>query len=212
VRVGRKSAVAGAAAAGAVVAAGAGARRLSAFDHNRHGTAYALTTFAPILPGHEQAVREHIESLPKGTASPLARLEQLHFSRLHIFDELVYQGAPQKPDTLKSAYLVFTGSFDGELDRFLDDLCTKVGADADAWWSHCVAYPGTADREAFGRWIRHNQIPTGLYASAYPNESVADVREALALRRRVLDFAIDAQGLDAPELKSRFDAAFGEAG
>lgn len=209
-RPGRKTAVAGA-AAGAVVVAGAGARRLKALDHNRHGQAYALTTFAPILPGHEGAVREHIESLPKGTESPLARLEQLHFSRLHIFDELVYQGAPQQPDTLKSAYLVFTGSFDGELDRFLDDLCAKVGADADAWWGHCVAYPGTIDPVAFGRWIRHNQIGTALYASAYPNESVADVREALALRSRVLDFAIDAQGLDAAELKSRFDTAFGGA-
>ena len=37
------------------------------------------------------------------------------------------------------------------------------------------------------------------------------MREALALRSRVLDFAIDAQGLDAAELKSRFDTAFGGA-
>jgi hypothetical protein len=204
----RRVAIGGAAAL--ALGGGVGARRLKALDHNRHGTAYALTVFSPILPGHEEAVRGLIEALPKGTESPLARLEQLHFSRLHIFDELVYQGEPQKPDRLLSAYLVFTGSFDGGLDTFLDDLAERVGVDADEWWSHCVGYPGTADRAAFKRWIRNDQIPTALFACAHPNESVQDVRDALALRERVLEFAISAQGLEAAELKARFDSAFGD--
>ena len=36
------------------------------------------------------------------------------------------------------------------------------------------------------------------------------MRESLALRERVVDFAADAQGLDAPALRERFLAAFGD--
>lgn len=184
------------------------ALRLRALDHNLAGSVYALTVFAAILPGHEQAVRDVIESLPLGPESPLARLEQLHVSRLHIFDELVYQGEPQKRERLKSRYLVFTSSIDGELDAYLEAICERLPAEADSWWSHCVGYPGTSDRAAFKRWIAHNQIQTNLFASAYPQASVKDVRAALATRERVLEFAIGAQGLGDDELKSRFDETF----
>ena len=185
--------------------------RFRALDHNRHGTAYGLTVYSAIRTGQEETVRALIEAVPKGERSPLARLEGLHFSRLHIFDELVYQGGRQKPDKMQHAYLVFTASFNGELDVFLDDLCEHAGPAADTWWEHCYAYPGTSDRSAFKRWIATNQIHSGLFSSAYPDESVQAVRAALALRERVLAFAIDAQGLDAAALKSRFDETFAEA-
>ena len=68
--------------------------------HNRTGTAYALTTFTAILPGHVDEVRATIEGVPRGADSPLARLTQLHTSRLQIFDKLVYQGAPYEGTTV----------------------------------------------------------------------------------------------------------------
>jgi len=175
------------------------------FDHNRAGTAYAFTAFTAILPGHEEAVRERIESLPRGPESPLARLDTLHYSRLQIFDELVYQGPPQKKrDRLKSSYLVFTASLDGDLDPFLDAIADRLPAEADGWWGHCVAYPGAANREAFKRWLKHNQVPNALFSSMYSTESVQAVRSALALRERVLEFATAAQGLEPAELQRRF--------
>jgi len=42
---------------------------------NRVGTAYALTVFTPIIAGHEEELRAHIEGLPTGPESPLARLD-----------------------------------------------------------------------------------------------------------------------------------------
>jgi hypothetical protein len=179
-------------------------------SRNITGTAYALTVFTAIIPGHEEELREEIESLPRGDASPLARLEQLHTSRLQIIDHLIYQGAPQQRDELKSNYLLFTAAFDGTLDSFLDALVEKVGPDADRWWRHCVAYPALADRAAFGRWIRRNQVHTTLFAVASQNQSVATVRESLALRERVLEFAIAAQGLSPEELQERFRRTFAE--
>jgi hypothetical protein len=181
-------------------------------DHGRVGTTYALTVLAPIRPGETEAVRATIEGLPLGEEGPFARLAQLHFSRLHIFDHLVYQGGDQKQDRLKSDWLVFTASIDGDLDAFLDAICERLPEEADSWWSHCVGYPGTSDRAAFKRWLRHNQVRTNLFGVAAPNATVSDIRESLALRERVLEFAIGAQGLEAAALQQRFRETFVEAG
>ena len=54
-----------------------------------------------------------------------------------------YQGPPQKRETLRSSHLLFTSTFDGDLDPYLDAICERIGAEADAWWGHCVGYPGT---------------------------------------------------------------------
>lgn len=183
-------------------------RRLSKDIFNRVGgsrSLYALTVFTPILPGHEEDVRDVLDGLGHGDRSPLASIEGLHFSRLQVFSELVHQGPSQKRVArLKSSYLVFTATLDGEPDALLDRIRERIPEDADSWWGHCVGYPGSADRDAFVRYLRHNQIKTAFVASPYPEASVEDVRESLALRERVVEFAADAQGLDAAELQQRF--------
>ena len=88
----------------------------------------------------------------------------------------------------------------------------SVPTEADGWWSHCVGYPGTADRPAFKSWIKTHQRHTNLFASAYHGGTVAGVRESLALRDQLVDFAADAQGLDAAALKERFLSTFAKAG
>ena len=171
---------------------------------NRTGGVYALTTFASILPGHVEAVQEYLDTLPEAEHSPLARLTQLHLSRVHIFKELVAQpGCPA--EKLDAPQLVFTSSFDGSLDRYLDDLCTKV-PECDSWWGHCVGYPGRADKAAFKAYVRAHKIDAQLFANAYPGATVQDVRRALATRERVIDFAVAAQGLDAAALQRRLRA------
>jgi len=182
-------------------------------SRNRTGTTYALTVITAIVPGHEEELRETIETLPRGEDAPIARLGSVHTCRLQIFDHLVYQGAPQKRDQLRSNYLVFTAAFDGKhVEPFLDRVLDHLPEAADSWWRHCIGYPGTADRAAFKAWIRHNQIHTSLFGVASPNRSVSEVRQSLELRERVLDFAIDHQGMDATELQKRFRDTFGVAG
>jgi hypothetical protein len=177
-------------------------------SRNRVAGAYALTTFAPIIDGHEEELLAYIEGLPLGAESPLAKLDTLHLSRIQIFDHLVHQGPKHDLDQLQSSYLVFTSSFDGDLDTYLDLICDRIGAEADGWWGHCVGYPGTADRPAFKAWIKLHQRHTNLFASAYHGGTVAKVREGLALRDQLVDFAAEAQGLDAATLQERFLATF----
>ena len=60
-------------------------------SRNRVGSAYALTTFAPVIPGHEDELRAYIDSLPMGADSPLALaivlpsvFASLAFSRVRV--------------------------------------------------------------------------------------------------------------------------------
>jgi hypothetical protein len=172
------------------------------------GQAYALTMLAPILPGREGALQDHLERLPQGAGSPLARLTGTHFARWVILPHLVYQGPPQRRDTLASQYLLFTACFDGPRDPYLAELCDRIPAEADAIWGHCVGYPGTRDAEAFARYVRHNQIPTSFFVAAYPERTVGEVRAALELRERLVAFAVEAQGMEAARLHEAFLATF----
>src|SRR5262249_1266607 len=110
-------------------------------------------------------------------------------------------------DVLEHAHLVFTSTIDGELDPYLDRLAELV-PEADEWWGRCEGYPGRADRAAFRAFVRSRQVETSLFQSAIPDAGVPAIREAGALRERVIDFAVAAQGLDAAELQARFREAF----
>ncbi len=178
-------------------------------DGNVSGDSYGLTTFIPIRSGEAAAVQRHLEELAVGAESPLARLGQLHCSRLHVLEELVYQGEPQERESLESAYLIFSASFDGELDAFLDDICTELPREADAIFERCVGYPGCADPVEFRRYMRHNQTHNHYYLTPYPHSTVSEVREGLDRRRQVAKFAAGAQGMDDLTLQQAFREAFG---
>ena len=168
---------------------------------NRVGVAYSLTVIAPIVAGREREARDAIEALPPDL---LTRLANLHFSRIHVVSELVFQGPQQRHrDHLRASQLVFTSTIDGELQPYLEALrgC------ADTWWRFCVGYPGSAG-EAFSRWVREHQLDSSLFASAHPDATVPGVLESLALRERIVDFAIEARRLGPSEFQRRFRDTF----
>jgi hypothetical protein len=168
---------------------------------NRVGVAYSLTVVAPIVAGAEEAAKDAIEALPEDA---LAGLAGLHFSRIHVVSQLVFQGPQQRwRDELRASQLVFTSTFDGELTPYLEALRPC----ADTWWRFCAGYPG-GDNEEFARWVRDHQIDSSLFASAHPDATVPGVLESLALRERIVAFAADAQGLDAGALHRRFRESF----
>ncbi|MDP8942829.1 MAG: hypothetical protein M3N16_01710 [Actinomycetota bacterium] len=176
---------------------------------NRAGQTYALTVLTPILPGRHEALRECIEGFGIGPESPLAKLESTHFARLVVIPQLIHEGGWQRLDELRNQYLLFATDFDGTLERYLDDVCERMGEEADRIWGHCVGYPGTADRAAFERYIRHNQLVTKFPFAPYGDKTVAEVREALALRQRLIDFAIRTQGMAPEELYEAYRQEFG---
>jgi hypothetical protein len=176
---------------------------------NINGHAYALTVLAPIISGQESALKDYLEGLEGGAQSPLEKTSTTHLARWVIIPQLVYEGEPQKRDSLQSQYLLFESNFDGaDLDAYLAILARTMPKDCDAIWNHCVGYPGVADFEKFKTYIRHNQIDATFFVAAYPWATVGDVRQSLAFREKFTSFAVSAQNLDAAALQDAFQKTF----
>jgi hypothetical protein len=174
---------------------------------NVSGQAYALTVLTPILDGHADQLTAHLEALPEGGASPLARVPGTHLGRWVVIDDVKYQGHGQRRrDRLQAARLLFTSNFDGELDPYLEQLQAGLGEDADAIWSHCRGYPGRGP--GFAPWIKAHQLEAALFFAAYGDRTLEQVHADLAKRSRLIEFALAAQGLPPDELKARFEEAF----
>src|SRR5215213_3742992 len=104
------------------------------------GQMQALTVLTPVRPGAEQGLRDYLAAL-RGSTSPLARLPRTHFGRWVIVPKFVEGPAQRKADDLGCTYLLFTSTFDGPLDSYLDELCTELAAEAAEIWGRCIGYP-----------------------------------------------------------------------
>ncbi len=172
-------------------------------SRNVSGQAYALTVLVPILDGHVDDLRKHLEALPEGDASPVARVPGTHLARWVVIDQVKHMGQRHR-DRLDASRLLFTSNFDGPLDAYLERLRTGLGEDADAIWGHCRGYPGHHDREGFPRWLRAHQLEAALFFAAYGDRTVEQVHSDIDKRARLIEFALGAQGLGAADLKARF--------
>jgi hypothetical protein len=174
-------------------------------DPNKYGSAYGLTSLIPVVAGHEDALEAHLAGLDP-LASPLAALPQLHMSRLHVIRDLVYQGPPQVPESLDSAYLIFTTSHDGDLEPLLRDVATKLGAEAEAIFGHCVGFPGVADPGAFAAWVAKHGKDNGYLLTPWPFKRVEDIQEALRVQGGFGALVERSRELDDVELQAAFRA------
>lgn len=176
--------------------------------HNTSGQAYWLSVMTPILRGHESTLARRLDAFGSGAQSPLAAVPGTHFGRWVILTDVVYEGKPEKRDHLELARLLFTSSFDGAPGAYIEALRTGLGAQADAIWEACVGYPGSADAGAFAAYLRRHQIQNALFFAAYGALTVPEVTRGLEDRRRLIDFALEAQGKPAAELQQAFLSAF----
>lgn len=161
----------------------------------------------PILAGEEAGLRTYLESFTQ-LSSPFASLPQTHFGRWVILPDWVDSAQPQK-DSLRSQYLIFTSNFDAPLEGYLDELCSL--REAGEIWRRCAGCPEPAGGERLKAYLLHNQIDIGFFVAAYKDHTVAEVKDALALRERLMSFAVCVQGLDASALQSEFSAEFGSS-
>jgi hypothetical protein len=175
---------------------------------NVSGQAYSLTVLAPIVEGRESALTRHLDGLPGGDGSPLARVPGTHFARWVVISDVIYEGAGQRRDHLQASRLLFTSNFDGPLAPYLEALRTGLGEDADAIWGHCRGYPGRGDAAAFAGWMRAHQLVSALFFAAYGDQTVGEVHANLALRAHLIEFALGAQDLPPEQLQSGFRARF----
>jgi hypothetical protein len=176
---------------------------VSQTDPNAYGGAYGLTALYPIVAGRADDLEAQLETLDP-LDSPFGRVPQAHFTRLLVIRDLVYQGPPQVPETLDKAYLVFSASFDGELDRYLQDLARAAAAETAEVFSHCEGFPGVGDPAAFARWAAVGKRDNGYFLTPWPFASVGDVKESLRVQSGFGELVDRAGSIDDAQLQAEF--------
>jgi hypothetical protein len=170
---------------------------------NTSGQATAFMALTPIRSGSEAELRAYLEALGR-VGSPLARLGGTHFARWVILDDWVNDPSQPRVDHLQSHYLIFTSNFDGPLDPYLDELCTKLAPESPDIWGRCVGCPPDATGPELKAYLLHNRIDTGFFVAAYPHATVPQVKAALAAREQLIAFAVRAQELRAEDRQRAF--------
>ena len=177
---------------------------------NKSGSLYGLTILSPIIdddkatPSHDLQIRKYLATLPTGEDSPFAHAPGTHLARLVVMDDVIYVGMPACEEHLKSKYLIFESNCDGELDSYLDGLARNVPEHLDAIWSHCVGYPGAANRQAFLDYMKACQLETTFFFAAINDKSVQETLRALQTQTAVADFVASHQGAEPAKLQADF--------
>ena len=87
--------------------------------------------------------------------------------------------------------LLFFSNFDGSWENYLGDFIDRASAGLTGVWSNTNGFPptqflvndGSRRVEAFKNWTRKHQVETQVWYSAYPDVSVVNLLDALALCR-----------------------------
>jgi len=158
-----------------------------------------LTALLPIVPSHATVLGHLVAGLPGGEDSPFARLESTHFARLVVLPPQHYPAA-KKPDNLP-ACLLFASEFDISAAGYLDLLCARMPETADSIFEHCSGYPGVSSPPAFGRWMLQHRIKAGFSVHGNAHATVGWIRRSLALRERLIEFAVANRGANPSALR-----------
>lgn len=179
---------------------------------NESGQVYGLTILSPIIEdeskdiGHAMELRWYLGNLPRDHQSPFARISTTYLARLVVMDDVVYVGTPACEEHLKSRYLIFETSFDGELDDYLNLMARETPDFVDAVWKHCVGYPGVSEPAAFVAYMKRCQVETTFFFADVNNRTVPQTLKALQTQSALAHFIAKHQGKPPIELQREFGA------
>jgi hypothetical protein len=140
-----------------------------------------LTLVTVIGDGHVNRVRAvmaAIDSFAKRLATPgsLIGISTIHFVRWLIIDD--------------GRRLIMVSDYDGSWESYIDEFAEMILSGLDAIWETALSYPpdGARDLPAFKWFLRSHQVPSEVFFSAYPRETVPTLINALRERdlRRTL--------------------------
>jgi hypothetical protein len=77
--------------------------------------------------------------------------------------------------------LLFTSTFDGAWDPYIDDFATKIPDQIDMIFGEVEGFPGIRS-PGIKDWIVKHQVSAQYFYSAYPSSSVRDVWKALKVK------------------------------
>lgn len=167
-----------------------------------------ITAVLRITPGRRDSLREELAALHGGSSSPFESVHGTHFARFVVVDHLGSRAGTDLRIELDPPRLLFSVDCDGEPRGYLLAMCEALGDLTGKIFGNCEDYPGSDDPARFAEWVWSHQLRPTLPFSGV--DAAADViKEGLALRRRMITFAVAAQGLEPSSLREQWRQEFG---
>jgi hypothetical protein len=130
-----------------------------------------VTVITPTNVDRVRAVMSAIDSYAKRLAPPgsLIGISTIHFVRWLVIDE--------------GRRLMMVSDYDGSWENYIDEFAEMILSGLDAIWETSFGYSkdGARDLPAFKRFLRAHQVPPDVFFSAYPEETVLNIRADKAL-------------------------------
>ena len=146
-----------------------------------------LTLITVVRPGQVDRVRavmSAIDSFSRRLAPPgsLIGISTIHFVRWLLLDE--------------GRRLMMVSDYDGSWESYIDEFAELILSGLDAIWETSYGYPpdGARDLPAFKRFLRSHQVPSEVFYSAYPEETVLNIASDRAFARACSDAGADRMG------------------
>jgi hypothetical protein len=135
-----------------------------------------LTLVTVVRPGQAarvKAVMAGIDSYARRLAPPgsLIGISTIHFVRWLLIDD--------------DRRLMMVSDYDGSWENYIDEFAEMILSGLDAIWGTALGYPadGARDLPTFKRFLRAHQVPAEVFYSAYPDQTILNVKDNLALAR-----------------------------
>ena len=188
---------------------------------NIAGKAYAMNVITPIR-WYKVWINRLIFKIAlskPSTLKGLITLSLIHYARWVIIPRNAFPHLdPSQPkENLNYAYMLFFSNFNGSWDQYVDSFTFAIPSGLDLFWKWNVRYPKSVPLTPFHNYIRHNQIDTSHYYSAYPMAASNDVKSAKKLKQALIDFNLASSNktpgdflLDYNRLLNNLQHDFGE--
>ena len=153
-----------------------------ALEQGRYGPVYPKTPacygfsiIAKVLPGREQAIREHGKILEAAVAADPTVLAvlKLHYLRWQVF--------PIGADV----YFQYQGIFDTDFDKYTEDAVALFSATGiDTVFTNLEGFPQDwkTNPAAFVNFVREHHVPSFLEYGEYPYVTADEIKKALRLK------------------------------
>jgi hypothetical protein len=142
-----------------------------------------LTLITVVKPGQADRVRSvmtAIDSYSKRLAPPgsLIGVSTIHFVKWLVIDN--------------GRRLMMVSDYDGSWESYIDEFAEMILSGLDAIWDTSLGYPpdGARDLPAFKRFLRSHQVPSEVFFSAYPDQTVLNVINDRALARACAELTV----------------------
>jgi hypothetical protein len=142
-----------------------------------------LTLVTVVKPGHVlrvRAVMAAIDAYAKRLAPPgsLIGISTIHFVKWLLIDD--------------GRRLLMISDYDGSWESYIDEFAEMILSGLDAIWDSSDGYPpdGARDLPAFKWFLRSHQVASEVFFSAYPDQTVLNIVNDLALARECANLPI----------------------